>query len=294
MFLKGSMVALVTPMQADGSIDERTLYDLVEWHIQSNTSAIIAAGTTGESATLDPDEQLAIVSMVVKHVAGRIPVIAGAGTNSTRTTLKLAENAKTAGADGCLIVTPYYNKPTQNGLYQHYKIIAEKIAMPIILYNVPSRTSCDLLPETVEKISKVKHIVGIKEATGKLDRAQEIIARCGRSFEVYSGDDLTALDLMLNGAAGVISVTANVTPEKMHEMCTAALNGNKDLAEKLNHELLLLHKNLFLESNPIPTKWALHSMGKIPAGIRMPLLSLDIKYHQAVKEAMQNAGVIII
>jgi len=288
---KGSMVAIVTPMLEDGSIDKSALNELVEWHIAAKTTAIIAAGTTGESATLEPEEQLEVVSLVVKQAAGRIPVIAGAGTNSTHTTLKLAENAKRAGADACLIVTPYYNKPTQNGLYAHYKAIAENTSLPVILYNVPGRTACDILPETVERLAKVKNIIGIKEATGKLERAQEILQRCGKDFEIYSGDDATALDLMINGAHGVISVTANIAPAKMAEMCAAALSGDHALARKLNTELDLLHQRLFLESNPIPSKWALHTMGKIKAGIRLPLLPLDSKYHQEVKEAMQNAGV---
>jgi 4-hydroxy-tetrahydrodipicolinate synthase len=288
---KGSMVALVTPMHKDGSIDKKALHDLVEWHILSHTDAIIAAGTTGECATLEPDEQFELVSLVVKQVAKRIPVIAGTGTNSTQATLTLSENAKRAGADACLIVTPYYNKPTQNGLFHHYKCIADKVAIPIILYNVPGRTACDMLPETVERLSKVAHIVGIKEATGKVERTQDILKRCDKHFEVYSGDDATALDLMLHGARGVISVTANVAPMKMHEMCEAALSGNRSLAEKINSELMLLHQRLFLESNPIPTKWALHTMGKIQSGIRMPLLPLDSRYHQEVKEAMQHAGV---
>lgn len=291
MLFKGSMVALVTPMQEDGSIDKNALHELIEWHIAAKTAAIIAAGTTGESATLEPSEQLELISLVVKQAAGRIPVIAGAGTNSTRTTLKLAENAKKAGADACLLVTPYYNKPTQNGLYAHYKTVAEALNLPIILYNVPGRTGCDLLPDTVERLSHIKHIIGIKEATGKLDRAQDIMQRCGNDFAVYSGDDATALDLMLHGARGVISVTANIAPYKMQEMCTAALNADQATAKKINAELMLLHERLFVESNPIPTKWALQAMGKIKAGIRLPLLPLDPKYHQAIKEAMQNAGV---
>ncbi len=288
---KGSMVALVTPMQEDGSIDKKALQALVEWHIQSKTSAIVAVGSTGESATLDPDEQLEVISLVIKQAAGRVPVIAGTGSNSTRSTLKLTENAKRAGADACLIVTPYYNKPTQNGLYHHYKVIAETVDLPIILYNVPGRTGCDMQAETVERLAKIKSIVGIKEATGKVDRAQEILARCGSSFGIYSGDDATGLDLLLHGAHGVISVTANVAPLKMAEMCEAVLQGDKILAEKINAELMLLHKRLFVESNPIPVKWVLHNMGKIPPGIRLPLLPLDNRYHQEVKEAMQNAGV---
>jgi len=288
---KGSMVAIVTPMHEDGEIDKSALHDLIEWHIESKTNGIIVAGSTGESATLEPDEKLELISFAVKQAAGRIPVIAGTGTNSTRTTLKLTENAKRAGANACLIVTPYYNKPTQNGLYQHYKTVAETIDLPIILYNVPSRTACDLLPETVERLAQIKNIIGIKEATGKTERAEEIAQRCGQDFAIYSGDDATALDLMLHGAQGVISVTANIAPYKMHEMCQAVLSGQQTLAEKINNELMLLHKRLFIESNPIPTKWALNRMGKIKTGIRMPLLPLDKKYYEEVKEAMQNAGV---
>lgn len=288
---KGSMVALVTPMKDDGTVDTQALHELVEWHIQSKTDGLVIAGTTGESATLEPHEQTDIVTQVVKQVAGRIPVIAGTGTNSTRTTLQLTENAKKAGVDACLIVTPYYNKPSQDGLYQHYKTIAEKVALPIILYNVPGRTACDMQPETVERLSKIKHIIGIKEATGKLDRAREIIECCGDTVAVYSGDDATALDLMLHGAKGVISVTANVAPAKMVQLCEAALAGDRERAMVINNELMGLHTKLFVESNPVPAKWALYTMGKIKAGIRLPLLPLDSRHHQEVKEAMQNAGV---
>lgn len=289
---KGSMVALVTPMNEDGSIDKNALNQLIEWHIEQKTEAIIAAGTTGESATLDCDEQFELISHVVKQVAGRIPVIAGTGSNSTKKTILNTQNAKRAGADACLIVTPYYNKPTQNGLFEHYKLIAENTDLPIILYNVPGRTGCDMQAETVERLAKIKNIIGIKEATGKLDRAKDILQRCGKSFYIYSGDDETALDLMLAGANGVISVTANVAPLQMHEMCKAALNGDKETAQKINADLMSLHKHLFLESNPIPTKWALNAMGKIKNGIRMPLLPLDKQYHEQVKEAMKTAGVL--
>lgn len=291
MHFKGSMVALITPMHQDGSIDTKAFQDLIDWHIHSNTKALIISGTTGESATLDPDEQFELIKMAVKHSGGRIPIIAGTGTNATRTTIKLTENAKRAGADACLVVTPYYNKPTQNGLFEHYKTVAEKSELPIILYNVPGRTGCDLLPETVERLSKVKNIIGIKEATGKLERAREIRKLCDNSFEIYSGDDLTALDLMLEGAHGVISVTANVAPEKMSAMCEAALNGDRKEAGSLNDDLVLLHQNLFLEANPIPTKWALHYMGKVQSGIRLPLLPLDAKFHEDVKQALKKAGV---
>lgn len=289
---KGSMVAIITPMNEDGSIDQQALCDLVEWHIANKTDAIVATGTTGESVTLDPEELYEVNALVVKQAAGRIPVIAGTGSNNTAAVIQLSKEAKRAGVNALLIVTPYYNKPTQNGLYEHYKRIAESVDLPIILYNVPGRTACDILPETVERLSKIKNIIGIKEATGKVQRAEEIMACCGPDFEIYSGDDATALDLILHGAKGVISVTANVAPRKMHDMCEAALNGNAEMAAKLNIELMPLHQQLFLESNPIPTKWALHTMGKIKAGIRLPLLPLDSKYHQEVKKAMQTAGVI--
>lgn len=288
---KGSMVALVTPMLEDGSVDKAALHDLVEWHIAAKTAALIIAGTTGECATLSADEQFELVSLVVKQVAKRIPVIAGAGTNSTRNTIKLMENAKRAEADACLLVTPYFNKPPQNGLYLHYKTAAEAVDLPIILYNVPSRTACDLLPETVERLAKIKNIIAIKEATGNIERTKEIIKRCGKEFEVYSGDDSTALELMLNGACGVISVTANVAPAKMHAMCAAALSGDHTRAKQLNDELLLLHKNLFLQANPIPTKWALQQMGKIKPYIRLPLIPLETNFHADVRAAMQQAGI---
>lgn len=289
--LKGSLVAIVTPMNEDGTIDKLALHDLIEWHIASKTNGLIVAGTTGESATLEPEEQLELISLVVKQVNGRIPVIAGTGSNSTKTAQKLTANAKKAGADACLIVTPYYNRPTQNGLYQHYKTIAESVDLPVILYNVPGRTGCDILPETVERLSHVKNIIGIKEATGKLDRAIDIRRLCDDKFALFSGDDATALELMQHGACGVISVTANVAPLKMAQLCAAAEKGDLVEAEKINRELMPLHTKLFLESNPIPTKWALTSMGKIKSGIRLPLLPLDNKYHQEVKEAMKNAGV---
>lgn len=290
MFIKGSMVALVTPMDYDGSIDAPALHHLVEWHIQSKTEALVIAGTTGESATLAPEEQAKAIAMVVKQAAGRVPVIAGAGTNSTRTTLIHAENAKQAGADACLLVTPYYNRPTQKGLYEHYKYVADKVDFPIILYNVPGRTACDLLPETVERLAQIRPIVGIKEATGQLARAQEIIERCGPDFDVYSGDDLTALDLLLHGAKGVISVTANIVPAHMQAMCSTALQKEREKAIKINEMLVPLHRALFLEPNPVPVKWALFTMGKIQNNVRLPLLPLDKPYHEEVKRAMQNAG----
>jgi 4-hydroxy-tetrahydrodipicolinate synthase len=286
------MVALVTPMQPDGSIDKKALHDLVEWHIASKTDALVVTGTTGEGSTLTTAEHFDLISSVVSQAENRIPIIAGTGSNSTQHTIELTENARKARANAALIVTPYYNKPTQAGLYEHYKTVAEKVTLPIILYNVPSRTACDILPETVENLSKINTIVGIKEATGKVDRAIEIIQRCGKEFIVYSGDDFTAYELMLNGAKGAISVTANVAPQKMVEFCQAALSGNKSLANKLNSELMPLHKALFLETNPIPTKWALYEMGLIPSGIRLPLLPLDAKYRDELKTVLHEMGML--
>lgn len=289
--IKGSLVALVTPMHADGSIDKKTLHDLVEWHLAENTEGFIIAGTTGEGSTLTEEEQVALIADVVTQVAGRVPVIAGTGTLSTDHTIHLTRNAQKAGADAALIVTPYYNKPTQNGLFEHYKKITETVSLPIVLYNVPGRTACDILPETVERLATFSNIIGIKEATGKAERTADIFKRCGKSFAIYSGDDATALDSMREGAVGVISVTANVSPNKMYQMCKAAIEGNMTLAAKLNDELMPLHKKLFLEPNPIPAKWVLHQMGLIPSGIRLPLLSLDPKFHSELKDAMQAVGV---
>lgn len=289
---KGSMVALVTPMKPDGQVDRQSLHDLVEWHLSSGTEGLVVAGTTGEAPTLTEEEQYEIISQVVEQAAKRIPVIAGTGTNSTQHTIELTRNAKKAGADAALIVTPYYNKPSQHGLFEHYRTIVEKVALPIILYNVPGRTGCDLLPETIEQLAKFPLITGIKEATGKVERAIDILERCGKHFTVYSGDDLTGAALMLNGAKGVISVTANVAPRKMRDLCEAALAGNKTLTEKINNELIPLHTKLFLEANPIPVKWVLHEMGLIPSGIRLPLSPLGSAFHADLKKAMHEAGVV--
>lgn len=290
--IKGSMVAIVTPMTKDGKIDKEAYKALVDWHIQAKTEGIVVVGTTGEGSTLTEEEQFEMIADTVKHVAKRIPVIAGTGSNSTQHTLQLTRNAKKAGADAALIVTPYYNKPSQTGLYEHYKTVAEKVSLPIILYNVPGRTACDLLPETVERLAKISNIIGIKEASGKIERATEIIKRCGKHFAIYSGDDATAMDLMLAGAKGVISVTANVAPHKMYHLCEAALSGQKELADMLNKELMPLHQKLFVEANPIPVKWVLHAMDLIPSGIRLPLTFLDAKFHPDLKQAMQAAGII--
>lgn len=289
---KGSMVALVTPMHSDGSIDQKSFQDLIEWHIAAKTNALIIAGTTGESATLSAEEQHELIRDAVKISAKRIPIIAGTGSYATKHAILLTEFAKKAGADAALIVTPYYNKPPQNGLFEHYKTIAEKVSLPIILYNVPGRTSCDLLPETVARLAKISSIIGIKEATGKPERVTEILNLTHKDFAIYSGDDAVNLDLMKNNACGVISVTANVVPRKMHEFCDAALAKNWSLAEKLHQELFPLHKALFLESNPIPVKWALYQMGKIPNGIRLPLLPLDAKFHAQLQQVMREQGLL--
>lgn len=288
----GSMVALVTPMRPDGAVDNEALDALVEFHVENGSDAIIAMGTTGESATLDEKEHCDVVRRVVERAAGRIPVIAGTGSNSTREAIDLTRCAMHAGADACLLVTPYYNKPTQEGLYLHFRAIAETVSIPQILYNVPGRTAVDMLPETVERLADIPNIVGIKEATGDLARGQEIMRRCGERLDVYSGDDATAMELILLGAKGNISVTANVAPRDMHALCAAALTGDRAEAERINQRLMPLHQNLFLEANPIPVKWALFEMGLIPEGIRLPLTPLSESCRGPLREAMQQAGVI--
>ncbi|MEI2772400.1 MAG: 4-hydroxy-tetrahydrodipicolinate synthase [Candidatus Competibacter sp.] len=288
---RGSMVAIVTPMRADGTLDYEALARLVEFHIENGTDAIISVGTTGESATLDFEEHIRVVQRTVELVKGRIPVIAGTGANSTTEALHLTQRSMEAGADACLLVTPYYNKPTQEGLYRHYKLIADRVAIPQILYNVPGRTACDLKPETVERLADIPNIVGIKEAS-TLERIQELVRRCGERLDVYSGDDGIAAEAILSGAKGVISVTANVAPGLMHEMSVAALAGDRTQTEAVNGRLIELHKALFLESNPIPVKWAVHQLGLIPPGIRLPLTPLSEAFQPAVRAAMQQAGVI--
>lgn len=287
---KGSMVAIVTPMNTDGTIAKSALRDLIEWHIDSKTNAIIVAGTTGESATLTTHEQADLIATAVKQVNKRIPVIAGTGSNSTHHTVELTIAAKKAGADACLVVTPYYNKPPQEGLYQHFKCVLDKTNFPMILYNVPGRTCCDLLPETIERLAKLPNVIGIKEATGKVERATEILDRCGSGFGIYSGDDATAMDLMLAGAHGVISVTANVAPYDMSLLCEASLASDKQKADQINKKLMPLHKKLFLEANPIPVKWVLNEMGLIPNGLRLPLVPLNAKFYEELREAMAAAG----
>jgi len=264
----------------------------VEFHVENQTDAIVAVGTTGESATLDEQEHCYVVKRVVELARGRIPVIAGTGSNSTREAITLTRCAREVGADACLLVTPYYNKPTQEGLYQHFKAIAEAVDIPQILYNVSGRTAVDMLPETVARLAAIENIIGIKDATADVQRARDIIALCGPQFEVYSGDDGTAMELMLAGAHGDISVTANVAPKMMHEMCMAAIAGDRETATRLNDQLMGLHKNLFLEANPIPVKWALYDMGLIPAGIRLPLTVLSSEYQTIVHDELRKIGLV--
>ncbi|MDT8387056.1 MAG: 4-hydroxy-tetrahydrodipicolinate synthase [Thiogranum sp.] len=290
----GSMVALVTPMQEDGAIDEDSLEALLEFHISSGTDAIVAVGTTGESATLDEQEHCGLLRRVVEVVRGRIPVIAGTGANCTQEAIELTQCGMDAGADACLLVAPYYNKPTQEGLYRHFRAIADAVPIPQILYNVPGRTVCDLLPETIARLAPVSNIVGIKEATGDLDRGRRILELCGDQLDLYSGDDATAMELILLGAKGDISVTANVAPKAMHEMCAAALAGDRALAERLDQPLRALHRDLFVESSPIPVKWALHEMGLIQPGLRLPLTPLSEHCHAQVRDALRQAGVLKI
>lgn len=288
----GSMVALVTPMRADGSLDSDSLRKLVEFHIDSGTDAIVAVGTTGESATLSVEEHCDVIRQIVEQVNGRIPVIAGTGANSTAEAIELSEYAHDLGAAAVLLVTPYYNRPTQEGLYLHFKTIAEAVDIPQILYNVPSRTACDLLPETVGRLAKIKNIIGIKEATGDVRRVQLIKDLVDDNFELYTGEDGNTVDFILAGGRGVISVTANVAPKLLHEMCVAAMAGDADKARLINDKLAPLHQCLFSESNPIPVKWALHEMGLIPEGIRLPMTVLSEQFHQPVRDALAAAGVL--
>ncbi len=291
MMFHGSMVALVTPMHEGGELDYESITRLVEFHIENMTDGIVVVGTTGESATLDQKEHCDLIRNVVNRVRGRIPVIAGTGANATSEAIHLTRCAMEAGADACLLVTPYYNKPTQEGLYLHYKAVAEAVPVPQILYNVPGRTACDMLPETVERLSHIPNIIGLKEATGDLDRLKQIMGLCGDRLDLYSGDDATGREFILAGGRGVISVTSNIAPRAMHELCEAALAGDADKALQIDSRLALLHKNLFLETSPIPVKWALYEMGLMSEGIRLPLTVLDEQYHEPVRHALRQAGV---
>jgi len=278
-------------MIPEGEVDLEALEALVAFHIESGTDAIVAMGTTGESATFSHKDHRAIVKQIIKFVGGKIPVIAGTGSNSTEEALALTQAAKDDGADGALLVSPYYNKPPQEGLYQHHKLIAGKVAIPQILYNVPGRTASDMLPKTVERLSKISNIIAIKEATGSLERAKEIMALCGENIDVISGDDAIAMDMILAGGKGNISVTANVAPAQMAEMCKAAAKGDKVKAESYNTPLLELHSKLFVEANPIPVKWVMHKMGYGSNTVRLPLVPLAEEYHSVLTKAMESAGI---
>ena len=287
----GSMVAVATPMHEDGSVDYEGYERLIDFHLKNNTDALVPVGTTGESATLDHDEHCKVVRFVVDKIANRMPVIAGTGANSTLEAVTLTQFAHKAGADACLLVTPYYNKPTQEGLYQHYKKVAESVPIPLIPYNVPSRTACDMLPETIERFLTINNIVAVKEAIGDLSRIKKLVDICGNKINILSGDDITSMESLLLGGKGVITVTGNIAPKLMHLMCKAAINGDRTLANSYNEKLLGLHENLFLESNPIPAKWALYKMGLIEKGIRLPLTWFSDIHHEKLLKAMELAEV---
>ena len=289
--IKGSIVAIVTPMFEDGSLDRDSLRKLLDWHIAEGTDGIVIVGTTGESATVSPEEHCELVKLAVDHIGGRIPVIAGTGGNSTAEAIALTRHAKEVGADASLQVVPYYNRPTQEGMYRHFRTIAESVDLPIILYNVPGRTVADMANETVARLAPIENIVGIKDATGNIGRGIELLKMVDKSFAVYSGDDPTAMTLMFCGGAGNISVTANVAPRAMHELCAAAMAGDIARAVEINNRVLDLHGKLFVEPNPVPVKWALAEMGKMPAGLRLPLAPLSAQYHETVRAALVEAGV---
>ncbi len=290
--IKGSIVAIVTPMHADGSLDFPGLRKLIDWHIAEGTDSIVIVGTTGESSTVSVEEHCELIKAAVEHTKGRIPIIAGTGGNSTAEAIKLTTFAKEVGADAALLVVPYYNRPTQEGMYQHFKAIAEAVDLPIILYNVPGRTVADMSNDTIVRLSAIPNIVGVKDATGNIGRGTDLLARVPASFAVYSGDDPTAMALMFCGGAGNISVTANVAPRAMHALCVAAMAGDIATAVALNNKLIPLHQKLFVEPNPVPAKWAMMEMGLIPAGIRLPLVSLASEYHDTVRDALRASGVL--
>lgn len=290
--IQGSIVAIVTPMFEDGGVDWKSLEKLVEWHIQQGTHSIVAVGTTGEASTLSMEEHIKVIQEVIRVANKRIPIIAGTGANSTLEAIELTQAAKDVGADAALLVTPYYNKPTQEGLYQHYKAIAEAVEISQILYNVPGRTGVDMQNETVIRLADVKNIVGIKDATGDIPRGKALIDGLNGKIAVYSGDDATAWELILLGAKGNISVTANVAPKQMSEVCEAALAGEQAKAQDLNQQIANLHNILFCESNPIPVKWALHEMGYMGTGIRLPLTPLAEQYREPLRNGLKVAGII--
>jgi 4-hydroxy-tetrahydrodipicolinate synthase len=290
--ITGSLVAIVTPMTDDGRLDIARFKSLIDFHITEGTDGIVVVGTTGESPTVNFDEHKDLIRIAVDHAAGRIPIIAGTGANSTVEAIELSESAKKAGANASLSVVPYYNRPTQEGLYRHFRTIAEKVDVPMIVYNVPGRTVADLQNDTVLRLAQVPGIVGIKDATGNIERCTDLLRRAPREFTVYSGDDATCLALILMGGHGVISVTANVAPRLMHEMCVAGLAGDVVKAREINFKLLGLHTKLFVEANPIPVKWAVAQMGLIDGGIRLPLVPMSAQYQDVVREAMRQAGVV--
>ncbi len=289
--LQGSMVAIVTPMFDDGSLDLDALRALIDWHIDAGTDGIVIVGTTGESPTVDIAEHCLLIETTVEHAKGRVAVIAGTGANSTAEAIELTAKAKALGVDACLLVAPYYNKPTQEGLYQHFAAVAAAVAVPQILYNVPGRTGCDISNDTVIRLAAINNIVGIKDATGGIERGTDLLLRAPNGFAIYSGDDATGMALMLLGGHGVISVTANVAPKLMHEMCVAAMAGDVKSACEVNAKLFALHQKLFVEANPIPVKWALQQMGMIKAGIRLPMVNLSTQYHDVMRAAMRQAGI---
>lgn len=289
--IQGSLVALVTPMHESGEVDTESLKKLVEFHIEQGTDGLVAVGTTGESATLNEQEHCAVIRAVVDLVDDRIPVIAGTGANSTTEAIALTRAGKAAGATACLLVTPYYNKPTQEGLYRHYKTVAETVDIDQILYNVPSRTACDMLPETIARLAPIDNIIGVKEATADLSRIAEIRAACGAKFALYSGDDATTCEFCLQGGNGVITVTGNVAPRLMHDMVQAAMDNDRDMALSLDAQLAGLHKHLFIQANPIPVKWAMTEMGLIGKGIRLPMTWLTEDCFAPVRSAMVRAGI---
>ncbi len=290
--LQGSLVAIVTPMFEDGSLDLDALRALIDFHVKAGTDGIVIVGTTGESPTVDFDEHCLLIKTTVEHVAGRIAVVAGTGANSTSEAIELTQAAKDLGVDACLLVTPYYNKPSQEGLYQHFAAIAATVDIPQILYNVPGRTSCDMSNDTVLRLAKIKNIVGIKDATGGIERGTDLLLRAPKDFAIYSGDDATGMALMLLGGHGVISVTSNVAPKLMHEMCVAAMSGDVKTACATNAKLFGLHQKLFIEANPIPVKWVLQQMHLIKTGIRLPMVSLSVQYHDVLRAAMKSAEIV--
>ncbi|WP_035383804.1 4-hydroxy-tetrahydrodipicolinate synthase [Ferriphaselus sp. R-1] len=290
--VKGSIVAIVTPLHEDGSLDLAAFRTLIDFHIAEGTDGIVVVGTTGESPTVDVEEHELLIAEAVKHAAGRIPIIAGTGANCTKEAIELASFSQRAGAAASLTVVPYYNKPTQEGLYQHFKTIAEAVDMPHLLYNVPGRTGADMSNDTVLRLAQIPNIVGIKDATGNLERGSDLLLRAPKDFAVYSGDDATTMSLILLGAVGTISVTANVAPRLMHEMCAAALAGDVATARAINYRLLALHRHLFVEANPIPVKWAVARMGLIKNTLRLPLTPLSVSAQGVVEEAMRRAGIV--